>query len=230
MKVEPWFVKDTNFAFRISPEDREVFRRICPDKTFRKGQAIFFAGDPATDLHVIAEGQVKLVTPTASGNERILAICGPFDFIGEAFLHDSDQYRVDAIALTEVVTCPMSRTQFLQVAAEAPTFALSFSEILADHLFDCREQLGAAYDPVKVRLVKILLNQTRRFGRRLDDEGWHELTTELKHEEIASLISATRVSVSMAFAELRDEGLVEGTRGQYRLHVPALESLAELDL
>lgn len=167
---------------------------------------------------------------TASGHERILAICSPFDFIGEAFLRDADRYRVDAIALTDVTTCPMSRAQFLQVVAEAPTFALSFSEILADHLFDCREQLSTAYDPVKVRLAKLLLNQARRFGKALEKEGWYELQTELKHEEIASYISATRVSVSMAFTELREEGLVEGTRGYYQIHLPALEALANLEL
>jgi len=225
--VKPWYVKNTAFSERISADDKSTFRRICPDKTFAKGSAVFRAGDAATSLHVIAKGQVKLVTSTASGNERILAICGPDDFIGEAFLQQESHYRVDAVALTDVMTCPMSREQFMRLALNAPTFVLSFAEILAGNLFQCREQLSNAYDPVRVRMVKVLLEQTQRFGRPLGEAGWFELVTELKHEDIAALISATRVSVSMALAELRDEGFVVGTRGHYRLNVPALTSSVE---
>jgi len=180
-------------------------------------------GDPATSLHVIAEGQVKLVTAAPSGHERILAICGPDDFIGEAFLQQAQHYRVDAVALTPVVTCPMSREQFLELALRAPTFTLSFAEILTSKLFGCREQLSYAYDPIKQRLVRVLLEQAERFGVASED-GWCSLETELRHDELASMVSATRVSVSTAFAELRARGFVEGSRGRYRLHLPSLQN------
>ncbi len=226
--VKPWFVKDTNFDQRMSSEDMAVFRRVCPDRRYAKGETIFYAGDPATDLHVIAKGQIKLVTPTAGGSERILAVCGENDFIGEAFLAEDTEYHVDAVALTEVVTCPVSRAQFLQMSLQAPNFVLNFAEILAGHLFHCREQLSSSYAPVKVRMVKVLLEQAQRFGQAEDENGeWVSLRTELKHEELASMITATRVSVSMAIAELRDDGLLEGTRGNYRLNLPALMSLSD---
>lgn len=223
--MQPWFVKDTHFSKTIAAEDRAVFMKICPDRRFPKGSAIFRMGDPATHLHVIADGQIKLVTPTASGNERILAICGPDDFIGEAFLREAERYRADAVALTDAVTCPMSREQFMQLGLKAPNFIVGFAEILSSHLFDCRAQLASAYDPIKLRVVKVLLEQAQRFGE--PDGEWCELKTNLKHEEIAALISATRVSVTMAMTELREEGLIEGSRGHYRLFMPALESLLE---
>ncbi len=71
-----------------------------------------------------------------------------------------------------------------------------------------------------------MLEQAERFGEVLD-EDWVKLSTELKHEELASMITATRVSVSMAIAELRDEGVLEGTRGEYRLNIEALTDQAE---
>ena len=224
--IKPWYVKDTHFTQRVSDEDMTVFMRVCPDKRFSRGETIFYAGDPATDLHVLAQGQVKLVTPTASGSERILAILGPNDFFGEAFLSESANYRVDAVALSDAVTCPVSREQFTEMSLKAPTFALTFAEILASHLFDCREQLSSSYAPVRSRVVKTLLEQAERFGKP-ETEGWVQLSTHLKHEDLASMITATRVSVSMAIAELRDEGLLEGTRGEYRLNAPALSQQLE---
>ena len=113
------------------------------------------------------------------------------------------------------------------MSLKAPSFALTFAEILASHLFDCREQLSSSYAPVRDRVVKTLLEQAGRFGQR-EDEGWVRLSTQLKHEELASMITATRVSVSMAIAELRDEGLLEGTRGEYRLNAEALSQQLEV--
>lgn len=226
--IKPWFVKDTDFTQRVSEEDMMVFMQVCPDKRYAKTETIFFAGDRATDLHVVAQGQVKLVTPTASGSERILAILGPNDFFGEAFLSESANYRVDAVALTDVKTCPVSREQFTEMALKAPTFVLTFAEILASHLFECREQLSSSYAPVRDRVIKTLLDQAKRFGRP-EDGGWVSLSTQLKHEELASMITATRVSVSMAIAELRDDGLLEGTRGEYRLNADALSQQLDLN-
>lgn len=224
--MRPWMIKDTDFASLVSPQDMAIFMEVCPDKRFKKGDVIFFAGDLASDLHVIAQGQVKLTTPTSSGSERILAVCGPDDFIGEAFLQDTSHYRVDAIALTDVTTCPVSREQFVHMAQKAPHFVLTFAEILASHLFQCRNQLSSSYAPVKVRLAKVLLDLIARFGE-VQDKAWSTLQTNLKHEDLAAMITATRVSVSMAMAELRESGIVEGTRGQYRIHVAQLETVAE---
>ena len=225
--VKPWYVKDTAFAQRVSEEDMAVFMRVCPDKRFIKGDTVFFAGDPATSLHVLAQGQVKLVTLSANGSERILAILGPNDLFGEAFLSENAHYRVDAVALTDAMTCPVSRGQFVEMALKAPTFVLTFAEILASHLFDCREQLSTSYAPVRARVAKVLLEQADRFGVP-EEGGWLRLSTELKHEELAAMVTATRVSVSMAIAELRDEGLLEGTRGEYRLNAAALSQGLEL--
>lgn len=121
-------------------------------------------------------------------------------------------------------TCPMSRDQFLELALRAPTFTLSFAEILAGQLLGCREQLFYAYDPVKQRLVRTLLEQSERFGKPLA-EGWCDLHTKLRHDELASMVSVTHVSVSSAFAELRERGFVEGSRGRYRVYLPGLQTL-----
>lgn len=221
-----WYIRDTGFMESVDPRDREVFLNTCPERNYEVGDTIFRIGDPATSLHVVAMGKVKLVRPTVEGRERILAVCGPDDFIGEAFLRESEDYRVDAVALTQVRTCPISREQFKKVAAQAPGFALTFAEILASHLFYCRDQLSASYDPVKIRVGKILMEQAERFGRPLEGR-WHLLETELKHEDIAALASATRVAVTMAISELRELELLRGSRGRYELDLDQLRTLTE---
>lgn len=124
MSDSPWYMQETRFSQRVDSKDMGVFMRVCPEHRYAEGEAIFHDGDPASHLHVIVEGQVKLSMPTAKGQERILAVLGPDDFLGETFVHQAERYRGDAVAMNEVVTCPMSRAQFLQMTLHAPDFVV----------------------------------------------------------------------------------------------------------
>jgi CRP/FNR family cyclic AMP-dependent transcriptional regulator len=226
MNDSPWFLQETRFSQRIDSNDMSVFMRVCPEHRYRAGEVIFRDGDAASHLHVVVKGQVKLAVPTAKGQERILAVLGPDDFLGETFVHEAERYRGDAVALTDVVTCPMSRAQFLQMTLHAPDFVIAFTGILASGLFQCRDQLGRSFDPVRIRVAKVLLEQAQRFGAPEQETGWWRLDTTLRHDEIAAMISATRVATTMAMTELREQGLLEGTRGSYRLRLEQLSQLS----
>lgn len=111
------------------------------------------------------------------------------------------------------------------IITQGAAFALAFAEVLADHLTHCRDLLGASFDRVKLRLVRALLEQARQFGALFDEAGWVSLYTDLTHEDLAALVTATRVAVSKGLAELRQEGMIKGGRGRYRLNVLALAAL-----
>lgn len=224
MRSSLWFAQGTRFSEVMAGDAMSEFMRICPERPFSRGSYLFRQGDPATQMHVIAKGQVKLVTLTPEGNERVIAVLGPDDFLGEAFVIDVEHYLLDAVAITDVVACPMDRDQFTRLALHAPTFTVRFAEILATNLVRCRELLTHSLDPVKRRVAKVLLDQGERFGESVDGSDLVSLRTELRHDDIASLASATRVSASTAIAELRELGIVEGSRGAYRMSLAGLRA------
>jgi CRP/FNR family transcriptional regulator, cyclic AMP receptor protein len=224
MRASVWFAQGTRFSEVMAGDVMDEFMRVCPERPFERGSYLFRQGDLATQMHVIAKGQVKLVSPTPEGNERVVAVLGPDDFIGEAFVIDADRYLLDAIAITDVVACPMDRDQFTRLALHAPAFTVRFAEILATNLVRCRQLLTHSLDPVKRRVAKVMLDQAERFGEPLGGGDLVSLQTELRHDDIASLASATRVSASTAIAELRELGIVEGSRGSYRMSLAGLRA------
>jgi CRP/FNR family transcriptional regulator, cyclic AMP receptor protein len=230
MRTPVWFAQGTRFSEVMPGDALAEFMRVCPERPFRRGEYLFRQGDPATHMHVIAQGQVKLVRFTPEGIERLIAVVGPDDFIGEAFVIGAEHYLLDAVAITDVVACPMDRDQFRQLALYAPSFTVRFAEILATNLVRCRDLLTHTLDPVKRRVAKVLLEQAERFGERRDGSGMLTLRTELRHDDIASLASATRVSASTAIAELRELGIVEGTRGMYRVSLDGLHDYVADDV
>ena len=64
-----------------------------------------------------------------------------------------------------------------------------------------------------------------RFGDKATAKA--HLKLDLTHEELAAFVGSTRVTVTNALGELRDLGLVEGTRGQYEIDIPALQAYIE---
>lgn len=223
--IQPWRTERTDFQRRLSPADGALFREVCPPRDHPKGSCLFHAGDPAGSLHLVDAGQVKLVLPTPEGRERILALCGPGEFFGEAFLSGAQVYQASAVTATEAVVCALSRRQFLELTGASATFALVFAEVLAEQLAGCRSLSGSGFDPVKLRVARVFADHAKRYGAALPAPGWYLLDTHLTHEAVAALVTATRVAVSKAVAELRRAGLLEGGRGRYRVDVAGLEAL-----
>ncbi len=63
----PFVLRNTHFSKINSGEDLAVFMNVCPERSYQRGDVLFRSGDPATELHVIAKGQLKMLVPTATG-------------------------------------------------------------------------------------------------------------------------------------------------------------------
>ena len=224
-----WFVHDTELFRLLTHEDVRVLKDVCAYRTYHKGEALYRAGEDASHLHIIVEGQVTLIAQNSGLRERVVAVCGANDFIGELFVTSQARHRTDAIAASDsVVSCPLSLEEYQQLAVRSPHFVVSFTQVLASHLASCHDQLGLMSLPLRQRVIHALLREARRFGQ-LDDTGWARLERPLTHEELASRVNAARVSVSEVMAELRAAGVLTGHRGKYQLNVPALEEAAHGD-
>src|SRR5215218_8134859 len=77
-------------------------------RRFRRNEVIFHQGDPGDALHVVAAGAVKIVLPSAEGEEAIIATLRPGDFFGELALLDGASRSATAAALeaSETLTLP----------------------------------------------------------------------------------------------------------------------------
>ena len=216
-----------DFGAGLSNADRQVIGAICPPRRCGRGEYIYRQGEPSGTLYILLEGHVKLSATGRLGGERVLSICGPDDFFGESFLSESPITASDAVCLSEqALVCPISLNQFLEIVRGRPEVAVLLASILATRVKTLQDRLDAQAQPVQVRLAQVMLDLALRLGKEVSP-GLYELDVELRHEEIASLAQASRVSATQAISAWRQRELVLGTRGHYRIDVSGLELLIE---
>src|ERR671916_192135 len=99
--------------------DESVLRSIANGlrrRRFRRNEVIFHQGDPGDSLHVVASGAVKIVLPSAEGEEAIIATLRPGDFFGELSLLDGAPRSATAVAIEQSETMALPRSAFHDLA------------------------------------------------------------------------------------------------------------------
>lgn len=225
--AQAWAVRGARWSQQLTEQELHAVGAICPHRPYRRGDHVFRKGDPAAHLFVLLEGHVKLSTPSWLGAERVIHVCGPDDFFGENFLTKAECCAADAQVLSEhALICPISRDQFTAVAREVPSAVLAFAAALAHRNAELETKLGVMSQPVQARLAHVMIELARRLGT-VHEDGRHHLRVDLRHDELASLAGANRVSATHALSMWRKRELVSGTRGDYQVNVAGLEQLLE---
>ena len=101
----------------------------------------------------------------------------------------------------------ITREQFTDFVRTNPAAALPLLDMLVDmYRLHSERILNLEYRTVRERLVSFLLSMSRRFGAETP-EGLL-LDVPLRHQDIASSISATRESVGRELAAFERQGLI----------------------
>jgi CRP-like cAMP-binding protein len=213
------------FLESLSDLEREQLFSVSFPRKFEQGEVLFRTGEVSSHLFVIERGKVKLTR--SSNQERILQVAGEGDVLGIDFLNPNTLHAAEAICLSERnFIYALSREEFLLVAQRFPSIIVKLSRTLSQQVSLLSDQLELANAPVMLRIGHTILSLTKRFGEVMP-EGWTFLAMPLSQEELASIAGTTRVSFTQNMRILRELDLVQGTRGNYRIRVNALEHLLQ---
>ncbi len=194
------------FAPCSDPVLSEVGRSLR-HRHFRRNEVVFHQGDPGDALHIITAGSVKIVLPSAEGEEAIIATLRPGDFFGELALLDGEPRSATATAVEPTETMTLPRDVFHELLDKHPSLRDAlFTAVTGElrrltthveelHFLDLAGRLAA-------RLAQ-LARQSSPAGDGPINLDWPYTQTDL-----AGMIGGTRQSVNRLLAELIDDGLV----------------------
>src|SRR5665811_1057489 len=100
----------------VGDEQLGLLARQMRSRRFRSGETIFHQDDPGDSLHVVVEGAVKIVLPSAEdGEPAIMATLQVGDFFGALALLDGAPRSATAVALGRTETLVLRRETFLEL-------------------------------------------------------------------------------------------------------------------
>jgi CRP-like cAMP-binding protein len=192
----------------VDDAELEVLARSMRARKYRDGETIFHQDDPGDSLHVVAEGAVKIVLPSAEdGEPAILATLTPGEFFGALALLDGAPRSATAVALGKTRTLVLRRDAFLALIDEDRTLRRA---LLASLAHEVRSITAHVHDlhflDLPARLVRRILREA--VGVEREPSGAIRLPWPYTQSELAGMIGGSRQSVNRVLSDLASTGLV----------------------
>jgi CRP-like cAMP-binding protein len=176
-------------------------------RRFRRNETIFHQGDPGESLHVVAVGAVKIVLPSAEGEEAIIATLRPGDFFGELALLDGAPRSATAVAIDPAETMVLPRSAFNELLERDASLR---NALLAGLARELRRLTGHVEELHFLDLAGRLAMRLTRLAREAEPEAHGEVRLDwpFTQSDLAGMIGGTRQSVNKLLSVLVDDGLV----------------------
>lgn len=215
-------------------------------RTFAKGEYLYDVGHEARCAFIVEAGLVALTLGAVADRQRVIALAGPGDVIG-AITPNLGEHRCGAVALSAEVAARVLPSGARATSATSSTSTTSstgpatadcsaqdpdpaFTELLASAAGEQIQRLTWALEdsahPVPARVARTLLRLGQRFGHHTGN-GTVRLTLPVTHDTLASLVGAARETTTYTIQQLRQKGLLSGTRGSYHFEPGALARFAD---
>ena len=191
----------------VNPSELDPLAAKLRPRTFQKGVVIFHQDDPGGQLHIVAEGLVRISMVSRDGRESNIALLEPGDCFGEMSALDGGLRSATAVAVGPTKTVALSREDFLGFLREHPQLAIQMMTLLVQRLRATDEMVGdMVFLDVPARVARKLLDLAQTYQDTQDPSG--NVTVPLSQEELASVVGCSREAVSRALANYRRMGLL----------------------
>ena len=182
------------------------------------GTTLYQSGDIADGIFIVKKGILKVLAPSSINRKRIADLYGEGDVLATAAI-DNKPHHETVIAVHDCILYPLNAEESMN-NRKLREYIL---KNLAKQLRRNRELIDDSELPVGARVTRSFFRLSQRFGQEPDENGMVKLPLSLTHEDLASLTGSSRVTITRILGELRNKGVVLGTRGVYLVNQVELE-------
>ncbi|AQR72629.1 Crp/Fnr family transcriptional regulator [Sphingomonas sp. LM7] len=172
------------------------------------GEALFHEEDPASQLLVIVEGQVRVWRTSPRGSAMTVHLLGPGDLPGVAAVVQRTPYPATASAVTPVRTLGWPAERALSMLFDHPSLATNTMRFISLRNEEMLQRLHeVSTQPVEQRLARAVLRLTDNDTRSVD----------ISRQELAELTATTLHTVSRIVSRWETEGVIDAARRRITL-------------
>ena len=211
LRADPWFVT-------LTGAQQQQLLSLGRKRQLSAGQPLFSRGDAFCGIYVLLDGQLLISGLHQSGQQALLTLLTPGQWLGEIALFDQKPRTHDAAALQETVLWHLPKAALQQLVHADPLWWQAFGQLLTS-------KMRQVFIELEDRAV---LSAAQRLARRLVQLSQQQADIPLQQEQLGQLLSLSRQTTNQLLRQLVAQGLIQTQYGGITvLNRPALLQLAQ---
>ncbi len=204
-------IRHMPFFKHLPAEAISKINALFHDRDVSAGERIYFEGDEADHLYLVALGKVKLVRSTTSGREVLLDVLHGGDYLGVLLAVGGHRYMETALAQTAGCILQISSVDFDSILSDHPEVAHKALEAVSRRLAESQEVVRqlSSYD-IEQRIGAALLRLAGKLGEVRGENVLIQLP--FSRQDLAAMTATTTETVSRVMSRFAGEGLVKSGR------------------
>lgn len=223
---ESWKTAHADLLAALSSQEMAGLFRCARRRCIARGAPVFEVGDEAGEIFIVSSGCIKLYQLSPGGKEIILWFAFPGEIFGVAECMRGVPREISAAGKIASEILAIDRKDFVEFLRSHPEAALRAIGILSARVRTLGSSLvELSADDVETRIVRLLLrfsagslrppcSASRRPGEVC-------MNLDLTRTDMASLVGATRQTVTTMLVRLQRDGIVRAVGRHLHLPEPA---------
>ena len=194
--------RDVVFSYLDDPSIEE----LCNNKeeqTFLKGEIINHEGEKITNFKYLKKGLVKLYRRTSTGEEQVITITRPFEFVSNMSIFSEERYQYSVSALEDSVVCMVKLVFIKELFLKNGGFAMGLLtkiSMINDKIIS--QTLDIRQKNLIGRVAYVLLYFTKEiYNSRVFD-------LPVSRKEIADYIGMSTANVIRTLSDFKKDGII----------------------
>ncbi len=202
----------------ISSDDLESILKCLSykDKFYKRNDFIFLEDDKANYAGIVISGSVCVIKEDFWGNRAILAKLEEGDLFGETYaLSDIEKLPISVVAMQDSEVVLIDCKRILNVCSKACSFHTKLIDniirILANKNIALNQKINHIIKrTTREKLISYLSEQAERAKS-------NTFKIPFNRQELADYLSVDRSAMSNELCKLRDEGIIEFNKNEFKL-------------
>ena len=194
--------KDVVFSYL----DDSSINELCNNKeeqSYRKGEIINHEGEKISSFKYLKSGLVKLYRRTSTGEEQVITITRPFEFVSNMSIFSEERYQYSVSALEDSVVCIVKLEFIKDLFYKNGGFAMGLLtkiSMINDKIIN--QTLDIRQKNLVGRVAYVLLYFTKEiYNSRVFD-------LPVSRKEIADYIGMSTANVIRTLSDFKREGII----------------------
>lgn len=218
MRISPTELRRVPALKSATEEDLAALATHGMIRNVEEGGYFFLQGDLATHVHILTEGQIKLLQSNPAGQQVNLRTVYPWNLFGAlGVVRDGAKYPASAQALEDSASFTLDSAFLMHFIETRPQIARGLMQVMTGYIEEMQLRYRElATERVEQRIARVVLRLAAQSGQKAEDG----IELELTRQDLAEMSGTTLYTVSRVLADWDRRGLVKAGREQVKIRRP----------